>query len=29
MIKRGEPLNHFETERIGKDGRSIDVSVSS
>ncbi len=28
MIKRGETLNHFETERIGKDGRSIDVSVT-
>ena len=28
MIKRGETLNHFETMRIGKDGKTIDVSVT-
>lgn len=28
IIKRGETLNHFETERIGKNGKSIDVSVT-
>ncbi len=28
MIKRGETLNHFETERIRKDGKVIDVSVT-
>ncbi len=28
LIKRGETLNHFETERIRKDGKSIDVSVT-
>src|SRR5215212_1968048 len=25
---RGEPIEHFETERVRKDGRSIDVSLS-
>jgi len=28
LIKRGETLNHFETVRIGKDGKHIDVSVT-
>ncbi len=28
MIKRGETLNHFETERQRKDGSTIDVSVT-
>jgi light-regulated signal transduction histidine kinase (bacteriophytochrome) len=28
MIKRGETLKHFETMRIGKDGKIIDVSVT-
>lgn len=28
MIKRGEPVAHYETERVRKDGKRIDVSVS-
>lgn len=28
MIKKGEPVAHYETERIRKDGKRIDVSVS-
>lgn len=28
MIKKGEPVAHYETERIRKDGTLIDVSVS-
>lgn len=28
MIKHGEPVAHYETERIHKDGKHIDVSVS-
>ena len=27
-IRRGERLNHFETVRVRKDGRRIDVSVT-
>jgi PAS domain S-box-containing protein len=28
QLKRGEHINHFETVRIAKDGRSIDISLS-
>jgi two-component system, chemotaxis family, CheB/CheR fusion protein len=27
-IRRGEPIDHFETQRIRKDGRLVDVSLS-